>query len=324
MTEAPARATLRYHAPMWLKTILINNAPRAALGIAVLALSGCGALRSATPSMASGTAPDTLDAARWQQHLVRSDRAQALPAILLLGEQHDAPEHQQWERDTVHTLAREGRLAAVVLEMAHAGADTRALEAHPTESDVQAALQWQAAGWPWERYAPVVMAAVQAGVPVHGGNLPRSAMRDVMQQPHWDQHLNADAWERQRAAIRTGHCDLLPATQITPMARIQLAKDERMAHTAKTLLQPGKTVLIVAGRGHVLRSVGIPTWLPAHITTGVAVAQAEGAEPTLTTDRDWLVRTPAVQAQDHCAALRAQWKDGAPGAAKPVAGSAKP
>lgn len=292
---------------MQLKTILINKLAHATLAAAVLALAGCGALRSPPPS---SLAADALDAPAWLQHLERFDRAQPLPAILLLGEQHDAPAHQQWERDTIQTLARDGRLAAVVLEMAHAGTDSRALDRNPSENDVQAALQWNAAGWPWERYASVVMAAVQAGVPVYGGNLPRSAMRSVMQQAHWDQHLPSEAWERQRDAIRIGHCGLLPETQLTPMARIQLAKDERMAQTAKALLQPGKTVLIVAGRGHVLREVGIPTWLPAHITTGVAVAQAQGAEPTRVSDRDWLVHTPAIPAEDHCAALRAQWKDG--------------
>ena len=60
--------------------------------------------------------------AAWPERL-----QQWLPAdVLLLGEQHDAPAHQQWERDTVQALAREGRLAAVVLEMAHAGTDTAA------------------------------------------------------------------------------------------------------------------------------------------------------------------------------------------------------
>ena len=307
---------------MLLTTIRIQKRMRCALLASALplALAGCGSLHTASPPLA----PGEMALAQWPQQLRQIERAQALPAVLLLGEQHDAPAHQQWERETLQTLAREGRLAALVLEMAHAGADTRALDANPTESDVQTALQWDAAGWPWERYAPVVMAAVQAGVPVYGGNLARSAMRGVMQQPHWDQHLGTDAWERQRTAIRTGHCDLLPKAQLTPMARIQLAKDERLAQTAKALLQPGKTVLLIAGRGHVLRGVGIPTWLPAHITTGVAVAQAAGAEPTRTSDRDWLVHTPAVDAPDHCAALRAQWKDGAPGASKPAAGTKKP
>lgn len=305
---------------MRLKTILIHNFSRTAFLASALTLSACGALHAPPPPSASGE----MDTAGWQQQLAHIERTKALPAVLLLGEQHDAPQHQQWERDTVQTLARQGRLAAVVLEMAHSSQDTRALAPNPSEIEVQAALKWDAAGWPWARYAPVVMAAVQAGVPVYGGNLARNAMRDVMQQTHWEQHLDSTAWERQREAIRTGHCDLLPESQLTPMARIQLAKDERLAQNAKALLQPGKTVLIIAGRGHVLRGVGVPTWLPPHINTGVAVAQAEGAEPTLPSDRDWLVHTPAVAAKDHCASLRQQWKTGVPGSTTTAPSTEKP
>ncbi|MDZ4127698.1 MAG: ChaN family lipoprotein, partial [Hydrogenophaga sp.] len=46
-----------------------------------------------------------------------------LPAtpLLLLGEQHDAPEHQALQRETVQTLSQAGRLAAVVMEMLEQG-----------------------------------------------------------------------------------------------------------------------------------------------------------------------------------------------------------
>lgn len=286
---------------MALKPILISNAVRAAVFGAWLSLGGCAALSPAPATDTTG----------WQRQL---QAPAPLPAVLLLGEQHDAPEHQAWERDTVQTLARQQRLAAVVLEMAHSGHSTRALTPTASETEVQEALDWQAAGWDWAPYAPVVMAAVQAGVPVHGGNLRRSHMREVMQQTHWDQHLPPTAWERQRDAIRSGHCDLLPVSQLTPMARIQLAKDASIAAVAQAQLQPGQTVLVIAGRGHVLRSVGIPTWLPAGLRAQVAVAQAQGAAPTPPGDYDWLVQTPAVPAQDHCADLRARWQTGAPAA----------
>jgi len=42
-----------------------------------------------------------------------------LPAdAVLIGEQHDAPEHQQLERETVEALAQQGKLAALAIEMA--------------------------------------------------------------------------------------------------------------------------------------------------------------------------------------------------------------
>ena len=49
--------------------------------------------------------------------LTLGGRAALLPAdILLLGEQHNAPEHQVWEKDTVQWLAGNGALAALPLD----------------------------------------------------------------------------------------------------------------------------------------------------------------------------------------------------------------
>ena len=230
------------------------------------------------------------------------------PDVLLLGEQHDAPEHQQWQRDQVMQSARQGQLAAVVLEMADAGHSTQGLLPTASASEVQQALAWNDKGWPWRNYGPVVMAAVQAGVPVVGGNLPRTQMREVMQQTQWDTHLSATGWQRQLDAIRDGHCGLLPPSQLAPMARIQLAKDASMARTANQLRQDHKTVVIIAGRGHVLRTIGIPTWLPAEARLEVAVAHSAGATPVADTDRDWVHDTPAIAAADHCAQLREKWQ----------------
>src|SRR4051812_6030333 len=85
---------------------------------------------------------------------------------LLLGEQHDAPEHQQLHRQVVEQLADRQLLAALVLEMAEGGRSTRGLAAEAGEAQVRAALGWNSEAWPWELYGPAVMAAVQAGVPV--------------------------------------------------------------------------------------------------------------------------------------------------------------
>ncbi|QMV75522.1 ChaN family lipoprotein [Comamonas piscis] len=230
------------------------------------------------------------------------------PDVLLLGEQHDAAAHQQWQQATVARWAAQQQLAAVVLEMADAGHSTQGLAPSASEAQVQQALAWNDKGWPWRHYGPAVMTAVQAGVPVLGGNLPRAQMREVMQQTRWDSHLPATAWQRQLDAIADGHCGLLPASQLAPMARIQLAKDESMAKTAASQLQQGKTVLLIAGRGHVLRSIGIPTWLPAGTRSVVAIGQAGDQAQADATDRDWVHSTPALPAQDHCAALREKWK----------------
>ena len=72
----------------------------------------------------------------------------------------------------------------------------------------------------------MVMNAVRAGVPVLGGNLPRTQMKQAMGEARYDSHLPAAGWQLQLDAIKDGHCGLLPESQFAPMARIQLARDE--------------------------------------------------------------------------------------------------
>lgn len=230
--------------------------------------------------------------------------------LLLLGEQHDAPAHQEWERDTVQQLAIRQQLAAVVMEMAEAGRSTAGLPATASEAQARTALAWDDAAWPWAKYGPVAMAAVRAGVPVLGGNLPRAQMRQAMQDTRFDTHLPPAALQRQYEALRTGHCGLLPEAQIAPMARIQLARDASLARTAEAALQPGKTVVLVAGLGHVQRSLGVPTWLPPHLEPKVAIAQAGQSLPAIEKEADWIHHTPALPPQDPCAELRKRFAPG--------------
>src|SRR5580765_3656679 len=130
--------------------------------------------------------------------------------VLLLGERHDAPEHHAIEHESVQALAAQRQLAALALEMAEQGRSTAALPATASEAQVQAALGWDARAWPWADYGPTVMAAVRAGVPVLGANLPRARMRDAMADVSLDVQLSDVARTAQQAAVRDGHCRLLP------------------------------------------------------------------------------------------------------------------
>lgn len=272
----------------------------------MLALGAVTALAAISGCAANPAADTTVDAAPgWGRQMDA-----LLPAdVLLLGEQHDATEHQRLQRDTVQRLAARSQLAAVVMEMAERGHGTAGLPASATPDQARAALQWNDAAWPWQAYGPVVMAAVQAGVPVLGGNLPRSAMRGAMQDTAWDTHLPTAALQRQYAALREGHCGLLPESQIAPMARIQLARDASMAQTVQDSLQPGKTVLLIAGAGHVHRSMGVPTHWPASVRAQVVVARAGAGAPVPGPgDADAVLETAAAPARDACAELRQQWQ----------------
>lgn len=265
-------------APAWLSLVL-------------LALPGCALQPPSTPA----------DSA-WQAELERWPASDAL----LLGEQHDAPEHQRWEADSVRWLAERGRLAALVIEMAEAGTGTDGLPPDANAAQVYAALRWNEAAWPWERYRAVIMAAVAAGVPVRGGNLPRSRMRAAMQDEALDRHLPPAALALQRNAIEEGHCGLLPADRVMPMVRIQLARDASMAQVVQQARQEGRTVLLAAGWGHVRRDLGVPTWLPANFNAKVAIAQAGQARAAIESEANYIHPTPALAPRDHCAELRAR------------------
>lgn len=271
--------------------------PAAALSLALLGAAGC-----ATPAPLGADGQARL--------------ATLLPAdVLLLGEQHDAPAHQQLQRQAVQWLAARGELAALALEMAEQGRSTAGLPRHASESQVQHALAWRDAGWPWQTYRPVVMAAVRAGVPVLGANLPAARQREAMRDAALDARLPPAALAEQQQRMRDGHCGLLPESQIGPMTRVQIARDIAMADTVRAARQPGRTVLLVAGNGHVHRALGVPLHLPPDLTTKVLSAQSGQAQaaidsevtdtlPAHTSGADLLWPTPPVPPRDYCAELR--------------------
>lgn len=270
-----------YHHAMRSRTLVT-------LAATLALVAGC-ATRADTPS------PDAL-----------LSRVMPTP-LLLVGEQHDASEHQRLQRDLVQALATRGQLAAVVMEMAEAGHDTRGLARDADEAAVRAALGWnEQHNWPWPTYRPVVMAAVRAGVPVVGGNLPRNRMREAMGDAALDASVTPPVLLQQREAIRTGHCDLLPETQLGPMTRIQLARDRTLAQVATAQLAAGRTVLLIAGNGHVRSDLGVPLHLAAGQTHRVVVSRAGQAGAGVPADAYW--DTPALPEADHCAGLRARFK----------------
>lgn len=216
---------------------------------------------------------------------------QGTPDAILLGEQHDAPAHQDMQRQMIETLAARGALAAVALEMAEQGRSTVGLPRNADEAGVKAALAWDEAGWPWPPYAPAVMAAVRAGVPAIGANLPRSQMRAAMADAALDASVPNNVLQAQRDAVREGHCGLLPDSQIAPMARVQIARDRAMAQAVVQAAVPGKTVVLLAGAGHVDAALGVPRHLPAALRVR--------AEPL----------PPEPAKKDYCAELREQLKD---------------
>ena len=231
-----------------------------------------------------------------------------LPAdVLLLGEQHDAKDHQQIEQQVIADLAARGLLAAVALEMADTGLSTAALKPSATEQQTRDALKWNNKGWKWEAYGPAVMTAVRAGVPVLGANLPRTELQASMADSTLDVLLPGPALKTQQQGIRLGHCNMLPESQIVPMTRIQIAKDVTMANTLSQAAFPGKVVVLLTGSAHADRLLGVPLHLRSDLKTRsvlLRAVNAHGDEPKAAFDSIW--PTPAVPEVDYCAGLKDQ------------------
>lgn len=227
--------------------------------------------------------------------------------VLLIGEQHDAPAHQQLQAAVVQALAARGVLATVALEMAEQGTTTAGLPPQASEAQVRDALKWRDASWPWDTYSRGVMAAVRSGVPVLGANLPLSEMKVAMKNIAFDDHLTPGLRQKQQENIREGHCGLLPESQIVPMTRVQTARDAAMARTITAARQPGKTVLLIAGNGHVDRELGVPTHLERGASKSVVLRpdRPSGTEADAPpADAVWLTAAPPPK--DYCADLRQQ------------------
>jgi uncharacterized iron-regulated protein len=252
--------------------------------------------------------PDSLQGSAAAQTEARLNAV--LPAgALLIGEQHDADVHQQIEQQVVALLAERRLLAAVALEMADVGASTASLQPGASEAQARQALHWSDKSWPWSRYGPAVMTAVRAGVPVLGANLPRSQMPASMANQGLDLRLPGATLQAQQQAIRQGHCDLLPESQIVPMTRLQIAKDISLATTIQQAAFPGKVVLLLAGKGHVDRTLGVHRHLPGDFKVKAvelrAGADGDDIGPPAAFDAIW--HTPALPDKDSCAELKAQW-----------------
>lgn len=232
--------------------------------------------------------------------------------LLIFGEVHDQPDQQRQVADEVQRLAAAGRLAAVVVEMAEVPHGSAGLPRDASEAQVQQALQWR--GWPWERYAAVVMNAVRAGVPVLGGNLPRAQMRAAMADASLDAAVSPRVRVLFAQEVRDGHCGLLPEAQVPGMVRIQIARDRSLAATASQASRDAaaqQTVLLLAGAQHASRDRGIPLHLaqtdprlPVQV-----VMFGELSERLVADERRDAQFTPQA---DHCEGLRSSLGASAP------------
>ena len=238
------------------------------------------------------------------ERLVRAER-------VLVGEQHDNPDHHALQLWLLRELARQRPQGSVLMEMLNPDQQPKVDQAQRvaregrSPSDPFVALSWQP-GWDWSLYGPLVLHQLRQPYPLLAANLDRAEIMQIYRQrPALEGERSSAAGVQARLLddIRESHCGLLPDSQLPAMLAVQQQRDRRMAEVLLAAPQPS---LLLAGAFHVRKDLGVPLHLAdLGAPTGNAILiLAEVGRSVDTSMADYVWFTAAQPAQDHCAKLR--------------------
>ncbi|MFH6600847.1 ChaN family lipoprotein [Ectopseudomonas khazarica] len=230
---------------------------------------------------------------------------------VVVGEQHDNPDHHALQLWLSRELAAQRPQGSVLLEMLNPSQQTRVdqvraeTRAGRPPLDAIRALAWQP-GWDWAMYGALVRYQLRQPYPLLAANLDREEiMRIYQQRPALQGQASTAAAVQQRLQrdIRESHCGLLPESQVPAMLAVQQQRDRRMA---EALLAAPRPSLLLAGAFHARKDLGVPLHL-ADLGAGQGNAVLMLAEVGRQVDAsmaDYVWFTAAQPEQDHCAKLR--------------------
>jgi len=256
--------------------------------------------------------------------------------FVLLGEQHDNPDHHSLQGQVIRALVHRGRKPAVVMEMLDIG-ESDAIASCVQSPDCSPErfaemVQWQKSGWPdWRIYKPVLSAALEAHLPLAPGNLPSETVHDytrtgeieggepVLRRLGLDVPLAPDVRAAMAEEIRQSHCGHAPEGMIDSMIAAQRLRDAHMAESLLLAAPMGRAVLI-AGFGHTRSDRGVPAYLRREMDDDTVMSVAflevddERTDPTAYASSfgtavlpfDFVWFTPRFDDSDPCEQFRLQ------------------
>ena len=242
--------------------------------------------------------------------------------VILLGETHDNEVQQHLRLAALRLFLATGARPAMAFEQfdrQHQADIDRARRERPGDATYLIAQAQGDPGWNWDYYRPLVELALRYDLPIVAANLSRddamhvatggwSTLFDAKTRGELKlEALPADLQRKQLRAVRAGHCDLLPADQLQPLAEAQIARDIVMARSILPYLD--RDVVLLAGNGHVRRDIGVPHWLPRSdraqaISIGLLEREERGAPSRSAEDFDAYLVTEPAQRTDPCAELK--------------------
>ncbi|GAA0791326.1 ChaN family lipoprotein [Marinobacterium sediminicola] len=233
---------------------------------------------------------------------------------LLLGEQHDHPEHHRIQTRWISALADRQQLGSVALEMADHSQQTH-LDAARGKGDrlTPEMLHWQE-GWPWTLYGEVVSTALNRAAAVAAADLTRDEQRRFYREGAPQGELEDEHASFMRDLLYESHCGQMPRQALDGMRQVQLARDQRMAEVLRQYADDRRTGVMLTGGIHARRDLGIPRWLHLPVIS-VLMIPADGSEaPTDYLPQglpghpvaDYLLFTTALPDKDYCASFEEQ------------------
>ncbi len=235
----------------------------------------------------------------------------AIAPRVLVGEQHDNPDHHALQLWLLQALAGQRTQGSLLLEMLNPDQQVKveqvqaAMAGGEPVSDLPSALAWQQ-NWDWAMYGPILRYALAQPYPVLSANLDRSEiMRIYAARPVLSGTASTTAGVRTPllAQIRESHCGQLPESQLPAMLAVQQQRDRRMAE--RLLVAPAPAILL-AGAFHVRRDLGVPLHLAdlGAASDSLVLILAEVGKPVAVEAADFVWYSAAQPEQDHCARLR--------------------
>jgi len=240
--------------------------------------------------------------------------------IVLLGEVHDNAVQHALRAAALRQWVVQGARPTIAFEQFDHERQPdieRARRERPADADYLIAQAKGSGDWRWESYRPFVALALEYDLPIVAANLSR---REAIQVANdgWSALFEAatrsalgldalpTAFRRKHEdAIAIGHCNLLPADALPPLARAQMARDIAMAQSIRPYV--GRDVVLLAGNSHVRRDIGVPFWLPADEVRGAisigVLERDDGSVPESAPDFDAYVITERAERGDPCKEL---------------------
>jgi len=234
--------------------------------------------------------------------------------LYILGETHDNPWHHKGQARVIAAV----QPAAVVFEMltpAQAALITPELLAD--EAALEAALDWNASGWPdFSMYYPIFSALGEAEI--FGAAMPRAEVRRAFSEGAaavfgegaarfgLDQPVPQAQLKQRKQEKFEAHCEAMPLERMGGMVEAQRVRDAAFANAAiKAFVQTGGPVVLITGSGHAHYDWAVPAKLQATKTpmTFLSIAFLEApAEP----DKrfDFWIETERAEREDPCLAFQ--------------------